>query len=174
MKRGLSAIFMALAFSGLIVLTGWAQSGGSFSITQSVIAGGGQNSSGGAFALNGTIGQPVAGVTSSGGVFSQSGGFWISDLSPTAAGVNISGRVITPEEKGLFGAIVTLTDQAGNIRTTRTATFGYYQFTDIEVGQTVILTVISKKYIFQPQVVFVSDEISGLDFYPSGYNRAGR
>ena len=41
-----------------------------------VVAGGGGASTGGAFALTGTIGQPDAGATLGGGAFSLSGGFW--------------------------------------------------------------------------------------------------
>jgi hypothetical protein len=51
--------------------------GGAFSIPWSTIDGGGViNSSGGSFTLSGTIGQPDAGPTMSGGTFSLTGGFW--------------------------------------------------------------------------------------------------
>src|SRR5688500_11521071 len=52
------------------------QSGGQFTITKSVIAGGGGNASGGTFSVNGTIGQPVAGVPMTGGTFNLESGFW--------------------------------------------------------------------------------------------------
>ncbi|MBK6723592.1 MAG: hypothetical protein IPG58_10090 [Acidobacteria bacterium] len=45
------------------------QSGGIFQITKSVIAGGGGNSTGGIFNLDGTTGQCLAGSTSTGGPF---------------------------------------------------------------------------------------------------------
>jgi hypothetical protein len=53
-----------------------AQTGGNFTITQSVIAGGGQNSAGGAFSVDGTVGQAVAGANLTGGMFSLAVGFW--------------------------------------------------------------------------------------------------
>jgi len=53
-----------------------AQSGGSFTITKSVIAGGGGRAAGGTFIVNGTIGQPLAGGPSNGGTFSVTSGFW--------------------------------------------------------------------------------------------------
>ena len=53
-----------------------AQSGGSFEITKSVIAGGGNTASGGIFSISGTTGQCVAGTTSFGGMFELTGGFW--------------------------------------------------------------------------------------------------
>lgn len=53
-----------------------AQSGGGYNLTWSTIDGGGYTvSTGGAFTLSGTIGQPDAGV-SSGGAYTLSGGFW--------------------------------------------------------------------------------------------------
>lgn len=52
-------------------------SGGQFEITWYTIdAGGTNNSIGGAFELSGTIGQPDAGPTMSGGQFTLAGGFW--------------------------------------------------------------------------------------------------
>lgn len=64
---------MALSICGL---PAFSQSGGLFEITKSVIAGGGGNSAGGVFNLDGTTGQCVAGTTSTGGAFTLAGGFW--------------------------------------------------------------------------------------------------
>jgi hypothetical protein len=47
-----------------------------YSIPWYKIAGGGGTSSGGAYSITGTIGQPDAGLTMSGGSFSVNGGFW--------------------------------------------------------------------------------------------------
>jgi trimeric autotransporter adhesin len=52
-----------------------AQSGGNFNITESVIAGGGERSAGGAYDQTSTIGQSALGEAG-GGAFSVSGGFW--------------------------------------------------------------------------------------------------
>jgi hypothetical protein len=49
----------------------------SFSINWSTIDGGGGISTSGGYSLSGTIGQPDAGMTFSGGNFSVSGGFWV-------------------------------------------------------------------------------------------------
>ncbi|MDQ3132915.1 MAG: carboxypeptidase regulatory-like domain-containing protein [Acidobacteriota bacterium] len=54
-----------------------AQTGGNFTITESVIAGGGgQTSTGGTFSLDGTIGQPAAGGALEGSPFAVTSGFW--------------------------------------------------------------------------------------------------
>ncbi len=84
-------------------------------------------------------------------------------LAPSAANVSISGRV-SNDNRGIARAIVHLTDQDGNIRTARTNPFGYYRFTDVEVGQTLIVNVFHKQYQFDPQVVSVNDNIANLDF----------
>ncbi|MGQ0541596.1 MAG: hypothetical protein ACT4O9_07080, partial [Blastocatellia bacterium] len=47
-----------------VKFTASAQTGGTFTITKSVIAGGGGRTAGGAFTVDGTIGQSVAGTTS--------------------------------------------------------------------------------------------------------------
>ena len=62
----------------VMVYIGQAQSGGTFSITRYTIDGGGSVSSGGAFSLKGSIGQPDAGESMSGDVYRLNGGFWKS------------------------------------------------------------------------------------------------
>lgn len=84
----------------------------------------------------------------------------------TAASVSISGRVLTGGGRGLSNASVYLTDTQGNTRTARTSAFGYYRFNDIAAGQTVIISVVSKRYQFAPQVVNVAEEIGDLNFVP--------
>lgn len=70
--------FLLLAF----VLSAQAQ----FNIDWSTLDGGGGQSSGGAYTLNGTIGQSDA-ATSSGGAYTLSGGFWsaFAFMSPEGA-----------------------------------------------------------------------------------------
>ncbi|MBS1796066.1 MAG: hypothetical protein JSS81_19600 [Acidobacteria bacterium] len=82
---------------------------------------------------------------------------------PTAAGVSVSGRVLTGKSS-LRNAIVTLTDSSGNVRTAKTGTFGYYRFDDVAAGQTVVVTVVSKRFTFAPRVVEVDDSLADLDF----------
>ncbi len=90
--------------------------------------------------------------------------FAIAQVAPVAANVSIVGRVLVGKDVGLRNAFVTLTDAAGNVRTVRTSAFGYYRFDDIEVGQTVILSVVSKRFQFATQVVSVSEDLTELNF----------
>lgn len=87
-------------------------------------------------------------------------------LAPTAAGVSIGGRVVTANGRGIRNARLTLTDQNGTARTALTGSFGYYRFDDVPAGQTVVIGIRSKQYVFeQPTVVLnVSDNVQGLDF----------
>lgn len=63
-----------------------------------------------------------------------------------------------------MNATVSLTDANGAARTARTSAFGYFQFEDVEVGQTYIISVISKRYQFTPQTVSVFENIEDLNF----------
>lgn len=50
-------------------------------VTRHVVAGGGGQSSGGDFSMSGTVGQPDASASISGGAFELRGGYWV-DAAP--------------------------------------------------------------------------------------------
>lgn len=75
----LKAVLPAICiyFSIAIYTTTSAQSsGGAYRLVQNAIANGGGHSSGGAIALQGTIGQTDAGPSMTGGDYRLHGGFW--------------------------------------------------------------------------------------------------
>jgi hypothetical protein len=152
----------------LLVWSVSAQSGGPFSITQSVIAGGGtQDASGGLYSLKGTIGQAAAGTESTGGYYRIRGGFWAeSPLAPTAAPVTISGRITTARDRGIRNVRVTLTYPSGEMRVAFTGSFGYYAFHEVPAGSSYIITAEAKHYTFAQSSVHVNafDDITGVDF----------
>jgi len=85
----------------------------------------------------------------------------------TAAGVEVTGRVFASAEgRGVRNAVVRITDENGLIRTTTTGALGTYRFTDVEPGHTYIVSVASRRFTFAPQVVQITDNITGLDFMP--------
>lgn len=90
----------------------------------------------------------------------------INLLAPTAAGVEISGRVMSATGQGLSRVTVSLMNNAGQVRTVTTNSFGVYQFTDVPSGQTYVLSVSHPKYQFsQPsRTLNVVDSVSELDF----------
>lgn len=94
------------------------------------------------------------------------GGLYIfaSDLAPTAAGVSISGQVRTENGAGLRNATVTIRLQNGEMRTMKTGSFGYYKFDDIDAGQTIIISVTSKIYLFDPQVINTNQNLTDINF----------
>ena len=90
----------------------------------------------------------------------------IAQFVPNAAGVSIGGRVRLANGTGLGNALVTLTDQAGNSRTMRTSSFGYFFFDDLEAGDTYILNVTLKQLQFAPQAIIASEEATNIEFIP--------
>lgn len=162
MKKNLifGAIFgLLLAQTNLIQ----AQSGGAFEIEQSVVADGSGHSTGGVFSVNGTIGQTSAGTRSTGAPFDLQSGFWTNNaLIPTAATVSISGRLLAADSIGVRNARVVLTNSNGGTQTATSGTFGYFQFVNITAGETVVISVVSKRFQFQPQVISVSEDVENL------------
>ena len=84
--------------------------------------------------------------------------------APSAAGVSISGRVLTQDGNGLSDAVVKITMANGEIITAKTSSFGFYNFEDIPAGQTYVLTTASRRYVFEPRIVFTGEEIVNLNF----------
>lgn len=87
-------------------------------------------------------------------------------MPPTAASATISGRVVNLKGRGVANARVIMTDSSGLLSTARTNGFGYYRFSDVQSGQTVILTVSSKQYSYTPRVLNVTENLDGFDFIP--------
>lgn len=166
-NRILQTLLLALLSSHLAN----AQSGGTFEITQSVIAGGGAVSSGGSFSLTGTIGQGAAGTRSTGtppggSLLAVRGGFWAADaFAPTAANVTLAGRVII-EGAGMKRIRITLQNLSnGAIQTAIPSSFGYYQFENLEIG-VYLVTAASRSFQFSPPsfTLDLTDNVSDANF----------
>ena len=87
-------------------------------------------------------------------------------LNPTAANAPVSGRVTTADGSGIRNVRVSLTDQSGNVRSALTNAFGYYRFEGIEAGQTVVISIAAKRYVFanSTRIVTVQEELADIDF----------
>lgn len=86
---------------------------------------------------------------------------------PTAANASISGRVTSAEGYGLRRVAVTV--EGGNLaapRTVFTNTFGNYTLNDLEAGGVYVVSVRSKRYVFEvpDRVVQLLDSVAGIDF----------
>ncbi len=133
MKMKIPVVVLILA----LTVCAWAQSGGTFTITKSVTAGGGGQSTGGTFIVDGTIGQSLAGTNSTGGVFSVDSGFWADAAAPaTLSGTVLYGNAIPAATR--FVSNVTLTGTGSqNVSTTTGppgATAGQYALSGFGSG----------------------------------------
>lgn len=83
---------------------------------------------------------------------------------PVAANASVSGRILAADGRCIRNARVSMTLPNGEIRTVLSSSLGYYRFEEIEVGQTVIISVNSKQFQFSPQVVSVQDNLDDVNF----------
>lgn len=86
-----------------------------------------------------------------------------STIGPTAANAFVSGRVASGRG-AIAKATVSLIDSQGVTRSTKTNSFGYFQFDNVESGQAYMLHVTAKGYSFASQVISVTDNINDLNF----------
>ncbi len=162
-------IFYILAL--LLVLAaaahGQTSSGGAYTMTKTVVAGGGSDLQQNQMKAGNTAGQAVAGRTSTGGQFSIYSGFWTpDDFAPTAATATIGGRIRTPDGRGIRNVRVTITSPNGQTQTVLSTSFGYYHFAGIPVGETYVISVAAKKYTFSQssQIHTILDDTQDIDF----------
>ena len=78
--------------------------------------------------------------------------------------VPVSGRVLTPDGRGLRNAIVSITDPNGVRRTATTSSFGFFQFDNVLIGRSYTVSVLSRLYRFAPQLIQVNDNLTLPDF----------
>ena len=102
-------------------------------------------------------------------------GLSIDDLTvglfvPSAAGVSVGGRAVTPDGTGISGAVIRLSGGAlTEPMTAITSPLGYFSFENVPAGATYIIEISSKRYEFaEPtRTITVEDSISDLEFVAS-------
>jgi hypothetical protein len=90
--------------------------------------------------------------------------------APTAAQVSVGGRILTSGGAGIRSAIVSLTSlSTGETRSARSGSFGFYKFDNVRVGETYVLRISSKRFVFNPDSRTISplDELTDADFIAS-------
>ena len=88
----------------------------------------------------------------------------ISIGGPTATSTVIQGRVVNWLNSGIPNAMIKLINPVtGEERIIISSPFGYYRFTDVTVGETYIVEVTHKRYIFTSQVVTINND-TNLNF----------
>ena len=85
-------------------------------------------------------------------------------LLTTSSGVIVSGRVMTPDGRGLRGAPVTIISPDGIATTVTTSSLGYYTFSEVDPGSTYVIGVSSRRYRFTSRVIQVADNLLDVDF----------
>lgn len=84
---------------------------------------------------------------------------------PTAANAVVRGQVFTSAGQGLRNAQVVLTQADGTVYKTVTGSFGQFEFPEITGGQTVVVSVISKRFSFGSQIINVQENVSEVNFF---------
>lgn len=92
-------------------------------------------------------------------------GAFETQVAPTAAAVSVAGRIFTPDGRALKNARLILTDSRGNARTALSTSFGYFRFDELEVGEIYILSVSSKVYTFESQIVQPFEETTEINLF---------
>ena len=85
---------------------------------------------------------------------------------PTPAKVTVSGRIMTAAGDPLAKTAVTLTDSAGNVRSTLSASDGTYSFQEVEVGRTYIIQAARRGLTFEAIILNLLDS-TVVDITPS-------
>ncbi len=88
----------------------------------------------------------------------------VNVAAPTAAQVSIGGRVLTADGRGIRNAKINLTDSNGNTRTATSTGFGHFRFDDVAAGETYILEVKSKRFLFNLQVISTNSDLTEVNF----------
>ena len=88
-------------------------------------------------------------------------------MIPVVTNVSVGGRILTSNGSGISNAIVSIS--GGNLPSpvrVRTGSFGYYNFQDLQSGQTYTITVSTKRYTFaqSTQMITPQSNISDLNF----------
>ncbi len=105
-RKSLPAIAALVMLIGVTAAVGSDLAGSGPEINWYTIDGGGGTSTGGTFALSGTIGQPDAGGPMTGGTFSLTGGFWPGNvpINDCPADTNNDGFVNVTDLLAVIGA----------------------------------------------------------------------
>jgi hypothetical protein len=81
----------------------------------------------------------------------------------TASNVEVGGRILSAEGRGVGRAVVTITDAQGTVLTTTTGRGGFYRFT-VPAGGSYSISVTQRRFRFTPKVIQLSDNLTDLDF----------
>lgn len=84
----------------------------------------------------------------------------INPTGPTPADVTVSGRVLDRYGRAISRSTVTLTDGSGVARTAVSNTMGYFSFSEVESGTSIVLQASARGYTFPAKVVNVENDVA--------------
>ncbi len=85
-------------------------------------------------------------------------------LASSAATVSVSGQIMTPDGRGIRGAVVRMADNAGMIRSTITSSLGFYGFSEVSNDRSYTISISSKRYRFGSKKIAVTSDLTDVDF----------
>jgi CSLREA domain-containing protein len=83
-----------------------------------------------------------------------------------SAVVQISGKVLKPNGRGLNNAVVTLTSTDGEPLSVETDSHGNFSFDSVTPGRSYIISAESRQYNYTPQNIFVTEARNDVNFVP--------
>jgi|CXWL01.1.fsa_nt_gi hypothetical protein len=87
----------------------------------------------------------------------------VSIAGPNPAGVEIGGRVLTSEGRGIRDVAVVLVDKDRNARTVLTGTFGHYRFRGVSPDAWYLINARSRRFRFAPLRLHVTGPMDDVD-----------
>ena len=112
--------------------------------------------------------QPDGRIVAAGFSYTRNGGNfglvrYLAEAQPTS-NISVSGRITTPDGRGLRNATVAITDSLGVRRTVTTSSFGFYTFEDVRAGDTYVIGVSSRLYRFASRNLVLTESLTNVDF----------
>ena len=94
--------------------------------------------------------------------------------APTSVLVTVSGRVMSPNGRGIAKVRVSISNPTGETRTVLTNAFGYFSFTRIPAGTAYTITPTHRRIQFSPasQTTTVNEDLTGIEF--AGISQIGQ
>jgi len=89
-------------------------------------------------------------------------GIAFAPVSPSAADVTVTGRLVTSQGAAVGQATVILTSSSGTIQSAISNPFGYFSFPSLTAGETYVININARRAAFRPRTLSVEDNISDL------------
>ncbi len=85
-------------------------------------------------------------------------------VGAAAADATLQGRVLTMGGRGVTGARVHVTSSTGVVRSAFTTRYGQFSVSGLAIGETYMVTVQSRRFVFTPRSVPINDSVTNVDF----------